>query len=120
MKKLINPIFLCCLLISVSCTENEDPAMACGVSDPIENLPWLKQMAENASSGGLSEFAYIAKAKYKGKRVFYLGSCCPNCSWALILYDCERNTLTDEIGFDDLEDTKVIWQTSDNQCAFSG
>lgn len=117
MKKLIYPI-LCCVLFTFACSVDEGPAMACGVSDPIENLPWLKQMSENASSGGLSEFAYIANAKYEGKRVFYLGSCCPNCSWALILYDCEGNALTDEIGFDDLENQKIIWRPKKYQCQF--
>jgi hypothetical protein len=97
-------LILFCLLFSFACDEKEDPVTACGVSDPLENLAWLKQMAENAAIGGLSEFSYITQAKYKGKRVFYQGSCCPNCSWALILYD--------------LEDSEVIWQPDGSQCDF--
>lgn len=118
MKKSIIPILIC-FIIGFSCGVKEYPASACGVNDPIENLTWLKQLAENASGGGLSEYAYITQAKYKGKRVFYLGSCCPNCNWALILYDCEGNRLNDEISFDDLEESKVIWHGVNYKCTFS-
>ncbi|WP_339703233.1 hypothetical protein [Algoriphagus aquimarinus] len=117
MKKSIYPI-LFFLLIGFACEEKDDPATACGVSDPIENLPWLKQLAESASTGGLSEYAYITQAKYKGKRVFYQGSCCPNCSWALILLDCEGNRINEEISFDDLEDSEVIWKPGNSECVF--
>lgn len=111
-------LVLFCVLVGFSCDEKDDPTTACGVSDPVENLAWLKQLAEEASSGGLSEYAYITQAKYKGKRVFYLGSCCPNCNWALILYDCEGNALDDEISFDDLEESKLIWHPENYQCTF--
>ncbi|MEB2775026.1 hypothetical protein SYJ56_06895 [Algoriphagus sp. D3-2-R+10] len=117
MKKSLFPL-LFCLLFSFACQESDDPATACGVSDPIENIAWLKQLAEESATGGLAEFSYIAQAKYKGKRVFYWGSCCPNCSWALVLRNCDGNRINDEISFDDLEDTKVIWQHENSQCNF--
>lgn len=115
MKKSICPILLF-IIIGFACQEKDDPATACGVSDPIENIAWLKQLAESASTGGLSEYAYITQAKYKGKRVFYQGSCCPNCSWALILFDCEGNRINEEIRFDDLEDSEVIWKPGNSEC----
>ncbi|WP_057939741.1 hypothetical protein [Algoriphagus resistens] len=117
MKKLFYPL-LFCLLFSFACDEKEDPATACGVSDPIENIPWLKQWAEESAKESMAEFSYIAQAKYKGKRVFYWGSCCPNCSWALVLRDCEGDRINDEISFDDLEDTQIIWDPEDSQCQF--
>ncbi len=117
MKRSIYPI-LFCLILNFACLEKDEPTTACGVTDPVENLPWLKQLAANAASGGLSEYAYITQAKYKGKRLFYLGICCPACSWALILYDCEGNRINEEISFDDLEDSAVIWHTENYQCQF--
>lgn len=117
MKKSLYPV-LFCLLAGFSCAEKDDPATACGVIDPVENLAWLKQLAENAAIGGLSEFSYITQAKYKGKRVFYQGSCCPNCFWVLILYDCEGNRINEEISLNDLEDSLVIWQPENFQCSF--
>ncbi|WP_439489849.1 hypothetical protein [Algoriphagus sp.] len=117
MKKALYPI-LFCLVLSFACKDNEDPATACGVSDPVENIPWLKQLAEESATGGLAEFSYIAQAKYRGKRVFYWGSCCPNCSWALILLDCSGDRVAGEYTFDDLDDQKVIWRPENSQCSF--
>ena len=116
MKKALYPI-LFCLVLSFSCKDNEDPATACGVSDPVENIPWIKQWAEESAKGGLAEFSYIAQAKYKGKRVLYWGSCCPMCLWALILRDCSGDRIEGDYTFDDLEDVKVIWEPENSQCA---
>jgi hypothetical protein len=111
-------LILSFLLIGFACQENDDPATACGVNDPIENIAWLKQLAEESSTGGLSEFSYISQAKYKGKRVFYWASCCPNCSWALILRDCDGEALDQNITLDELEDIQVIWRPENFQCQF--
>ncbi|MEB2775027.1 hypothetical protein SYJ56_06900 [Algoriphagus sp. D3-2-R+10] len=115
MKKSLYPL-LFCLLFSFACDEKEDPATACGVSDPINDLPWLLEMKESLSEGGMGDLFYIMQAKYKGKRVFYQGNCCAQCSTLLIFYDCGGNGINEEISYDDLEDSKVIWQPENSQC----
>lgn len=115
MKKSIYPL-LFCVLFSFACDEKEDPAIACGVNDPIENIPWIQQWVEESANDSMVEFSYIAQAKYKGKRVFYWGSCCPNCSWAFVLRDCSGNRIEGEYTFDDLKDREVVWKPDNYQC----
>ncbi|WPR76300.1 hypothetical protein [Algoriphagus sp. NG3] len=117
MKKAFYPI-LFCLVLSFGCKDNEDPATACGVSDPMNDLPWLVEMKESLSQGGMGDSFYILQAKYKGKRVFYKGSCCPQCSTMLVFYDCDGNGINDDISYDDLDDQKVIWRPENSQCSF--
>jgi hypothetical protein len=117
MKKPLYLVFIC-LLFAFSCTEDEDPATACGVADPIENLAWLQEMTENLSEGSLSEYSYIKQATYKGETVFFPGSCCPHCNTALILYDCSGNAIQEDYTIDDLEDEKLIWQPANSTCYF--
>jgi len=117
MRKSIYPILLC-LLFTFSCDEDEDPATACGVDQPIENLAWLQEMEENLSEGSLSEYSYIKQATYKGGTVFFPGSCCPHCNWALILYDCSGNAIQEDYTMDDLEEQKLIWQPANSTCNF--
>ncbi|PZX51351.1 hypothetical protein [Algoriphagus chordae] len=118
MKKSIYPI-LFCLLFSFACEEKDDPATVCGVSDPIESLPWLKQLVEEASTAGLAEYSYISKAKYNGHRVFYWGSCCPHCNWALVLLDCSGEKVNGDYTLSDLQEIEVIWHLENSQCNFN-
>lgn len=111
-------LLLFCLLFSFACQESDDPVIVCGVSDPIENIAWLKQLAEESGKSSLAEYSYIMQAKYKGERVFYWGTCCPNCNWILVLRDCSGNEIEGDYTFDDLEDKQVIWQLENSQCSF--
>ena len=113
MKKSIFPI-LFCLLFSYSCTEEDDPA-----TDPIENLAWLQEMAENLSARSLSEYSYIKQATYKGQTVFFPFNCCPHCNTALILYDSSGNAIQEDYTMDDLEDQKLIWHPANSTCSFN-
>ena len=117
MKKSIYSI-LFCLVFSFACDENNDPATACGVSDPVENLPWLKQLAEDSANQGMAESSYIMQAKYKRQIVFFLGNCSPNAAWALIVRDCKGDVLSTEIRFEELEEIKVIWKPENSPCRF--
>lgn len=117
MKKAFYPT-LFCLLLSFACEDNEDPTTTCGVNDPTNNLPWLVEMKESLSDGGMGDLFYIMQAKYKGKRVFYQGSCCAQCSMMLRFYDCDGNGINEDISYDDLEDSEVIWKPENSRCQF--
>jgi len=116
MKKTLYAI-LFCLFFSFGCDENDGPSV-CGVQNPVEDIAWLKQLVEDSATESLSEYAYIKQGKYKGEQVFYWGSCCPNCNWALVLRDCSGNAIEGEYTLDDIEDQKVIWQPENSLCSF--
>ncbi|SFT88639.1 hypothetical protein SAMN04489724_2562 [Algoriphagus locisalis] len=114
-------LILCCALFSFACnSEDEDfePTAACGVNDAISDLPWLKAKYEGLSTGELSEYSYLVQAELEGETVFYMGSCCPFCNWAIILYDCAGNSVEYNATEDELVDGKVIWQPENSVCQF--
>lgn len=103
-----------------SCDKKEDePAFACGVSDPVANLPWLKQMSEEAALDESTQYSYIAQATYDDETVFYNGYCCPNCNWLLTLYDCSGNTIEKDYSISELENNTVIWHPENSECEFN-
>ena len=77
-------------LVFYSCkTKTHSPGVsACGVKDPVNNLPWLKQKVDDAKSAGTAGKINIKKCENKGKGYFFY-------SWASI-------TLTQLLIFDSL------------------
>ncbi|WP_339925969.1 hypothetical protein [uncultured Cyclobacterium sp.] len=117
MKKLFYP-FIFSLLILFSCNETDNPDTICGVTDPLNDLPWLKTLQQGLASEEMSEYNYIGQASYEGETVFYLASCCPNCNWQLVSYDCSGDTIEGDYALEDLEGKKVIWKSEDSECVF--
>ncbi|AEL25611.1 hypothetical protein [Cyclobacterium marinum] len=117
MKKFTFPL-LFCFILSFSCIEDQDPETICGVTDPLTNLSWLKTLQENYASDEMSEYNYIGQAIYEGQTVFYLASCCPNCNWQLITYDCSGNKIEEDHTLDDLDSKQTIWKSEDSECVF--
>lgn len=113
MKKYL--FLLACSALFFSCNDKEEPAV-CGVENPVEDLAWIKKGIQLQTS---SEYEYLTQATYQGKTVFYFGSCCPSCNWALIVKDCEGNQVAGEISLSDLKDKKVIWKPANSVCTFS-
>ncbi|MDR7127748.1 hypothetical protein J2X69_000076 [Algoriphagus sp. 4150] len=109
-------LLLFCLSFSFACDVNHDPSIACGVRDPIENIAWLRQWAEESANHSDAEYSYIKQANYKGERVFFWGSCNPASLWALVLRDCSGNPIEGEYTFDDLKNQVVIWQPENAPC----
>lgn len=104
--------------ILFSCNEDERPVV-CDTANPLEDIAWIKAAVEEYSSSELSEYTYLSQASYQGETVFFFGSCCPNCNWALIVRDCQGNELTENITFDELTSQEVIWQPSNSACDFN-
>ena len=117
MKKFTFPLLLC-LLLCFSCNEDRDPETICGVTEPLTKLPWLKILQENHASAEMSEYNYIGQAIYNGATVFYLASCCSNCNWQLVTYDCSGNQIEEDHTLDDLDSKQIIWKAEDSECAF--
>lgn len=100
-----------------SCNENEEP-VSCGVENPVEDIAWIKAAIEEYSTNQNAQFSYLKQARYDGETVFFFGSCCPNCLWALIVKDCQGNVIEGDIAFEDLTSQEVIWQPSNSECVF--
>lgn len=116
MKKTLFPLLLL-VLAFVSCKETEDPIMACGVADPIENLPWLKEKIAEIKAGDYSDETSIIMATYQGQTVFYANTCCALClSFAPTFYDCQGEIVEGDRISLNLEDSQVIWKSKNSKC----
>ena len=114
----------CILLVFVSsCVSNEFPhANNCDVTDPTEDLPWLKaEIADLNGSEMGRKYWYITQASYKGETVFIVNSCCPHCGMLPPpVYACNGELLfraTDE-EYDHVGHERIIWKSADYACTF--
>ncbi len=94
---LITLLFLIHLFLYSSCLPNDNVSAACYQSDPIEELPWLKQLVEDFSKPKSGPFA-ITLVEYKGEAYFILGS--PTLSIPMnYTFNCQGKTLS-QLGID--------------------
>lgn len=88
----------------------------CNVSNPIEDLDWLK---EKINSVNQDEYSYYNMASYQGETVFYYGNCDPAINYVSIV----RNCTGDSLGFtfdlyDELTEISTIWKHENSVCNF--
>lgn len=121
MKSFLKNILLLLLLsISlVSCKEDENPLEICGVEDPVENLPWLKSLTESYNNSSQVIGYVFYEGKKNGKRIFYLDSCCPMCSYYSEpqFFDCDGELITNlkDKDIEEIEWTQ-IWRSEPHLC----
>ncbi|HWA32793.1 MAG TPA: hypothetical protein VG737_01620 [Cyclobacteriaceae bacterium] len=93
---------------------------ACGVADPVENLPWLKIEIQALKSSSLEADYTVSQATYKGNTVFWISICCPTCDVAPpTIKKCDGNVagqLTVDIQNSELSNTREIWKTNNGFC----
>ncbi|KAA0989062.1 hypothetical protein [Dyadobacter aurulentus] len=86
--------FLITLLISLSC-KDENPASkltACGVKDPIRNLPWLRELMDKAKADKQEDMLTITLVEIGGEQVInysLLHMSCIGC----VAYHCDGSRL---------------------------
>jgi hypothetical protein len=117
------------LLISLmlGCTNHDNDPMVCNVSNPVQDLSWLKAEIDEGdySSSQYADYT-VYQALYNGEPVFYTEICCPscnvappevrNCSGELVGYlDAEVNENL-KINSADLHNKKVIFETHNGVC----
>ncbi len=90
----IHYVLLLTLSLAVSCKKDERVDIsACGVKDPVNNLPWLKEMVDEAKRAGTANITTIRKFEYKGNAYFTYYQAhlsCMNC----IIFDCSGERVT--------------------------
>lgn len=96
----------------------------CGVSNPAEELPWLKTKIDDLKQTGLYELGqvYVWQIEYNGETYFVLDNCCPNCNSVLSIYTCDgedvssNQTISDYIYSYDKSINDVIWNPENFSC----
>ena len=99
----------------ISCGKEKSENNVCNVSNPVEELVWLKTMTNN-----LSEYDFIMIANYKGETIFYRGNCNPLANYVSSAYKCNG----DVIGYvndirSEISGDKLLWKHKDSKCNFS-
>jgi len=107
----ILPIIVLVLLFS--CRESESPT-SCATSNPVEDLPWLKEQINTSASSGLADYVYLIQGTYKGETVFSFLNCCPFCRFVPQVLDCQGNVIN--VSISDVTDQKVIWRPAKSVC----
>ena len=120
-KNTLNFAVIIFAIFIFSCNKSKLSNNTCNVSDPIEELNWLKkEIAElKQSNSEYSKASYYNIATYKRKTVFYYGSCHPSADYAFILRNCNGDEVSSvNAVMKDLKYVEVLWKHPDNQCAF--
>jgi hypothetical protein len=110
------------LLLMFSC--NKDAVVetnTCKVSNPVENLPWLKSRINLilTSNPDVSKYQYISIAEYKGETVFIFGNCNPLVISDFQVYSCS-NVFLGNVGVipsNELLNRKTLWRTPNSLCS---
>ena len=118
MKRLLYLLALASILIlsvMLSCDKDESKSDPCDVSNPIEELAWLK-----ATIDDLSEYSYIMIADYNGETVFYFGNCNPLANSVSSVYNCNGDFIgyTNDIR-SEITNDRLLWKHEDSECNFN-
>jgi hypothetical protein len=115
-RLLFLPIFLLTLACQeIEFTDGEQQALAkvCGVANPLEELPWLKEMMERHTTERICQLAGVVQGTYKKQIVYTVivsGAVC--CTCGNVVYNCDGEVvlLCDREEEKKIRDKKVIWE----------
>jgi len=121
MNRIVLLLSLCLLL---ACQEIEYPPLEgeaalseiCGTTNPMQDLPWLKEMVDEGQSDSESYYCQLYKVEqgtYNNKQVFVAqisGALCCTCAGNTV-YDCEGELLfvCEPDKEEKISDLKEIW-----------
>ena len=112
------------MALSFSCQEDVVPGPACNVENPVRDLDWLADIAEELDNSGLRDVFYISQAKYRLKTVFVVRNCCANCSTLPPpVYTCDGKQIGSigegkgDIDPEILDNSIVVWSTENFSCS---
>lgn len=121
MKKII--LLFALGLILLSCNkDNEYPVAACGVSNPVNELPWIKARIAEMETSSLRELFYVAQSELNGQTLFIFGNCCAQCNSVMPVYNYAGEELgligaqDGKYGTELLSGSSIIWKTENNNC----
>lgn len=96
----------------------------CGVSNPAEELSWMKSKIDEAKQSSLYEAGqlYIWETEFNGETYFVFDNCCPNCGSVPLIYTCSgedvssNETVSNYIYSFDKSSIDVIWTSENFSC----
>lgn len=107
-------------VFSCSQKDNTTNVNTCNVSNPAEDLPWLKNRIGSiiTSDPSRAKYQYVQQAEYRKNTVFIFGSCDPASFSTLPVYSCENKMLGNvgAIPADSLLNRTTIWKSQDSVC----
>lgn len=109
-------------LFSCKKDSNESPKEICYVSNPTEELAWLKASIESLEAGNAEnlKYSYYMTANLDGETVFYYGNCNPLINYTSSIQNCSGETLGSlSTLYTKLTDAKILWQPSGSVCNFN-
>jgi hypothetical protein len=117
---------LFCLLlfaIALSCSDESDCAEECenssfcGVDNPAENLPWLKEQINELEQWNHGDYFYFASVRYMGMPAILQSNCCINCDSRPRLLNCDGEEIeTDGFVMEQLTHFKLLY--GGTECTF--
>ncbi len=88
----------------------------CNVSNPAEEIAWLKEAINNVKN---DEYSYYAMANYKGETVFYYGNCNPAGNYVSVVRNCSGDNLGNTNALqDELTNITILWKHPASKCVF--
>ncbi|GGB82737.1 hypothetical protein [Dyadobacter sediminis] len=88
MKKLVLPVLIVCSLLSCKDNTVSSNVSACGVNDPIRNLPWLKNLIEKAIDDKEANMLTVTLLEFKGRPILNYSTLYMSC-YGCINYECD-------------------------------
>jgi hypothetical protein len=88
-------LFLAVIMLSMlSCkTSDNNHNLICGTANPLEDLPWLKQIKEVMAMNTRMAGSQIIRYSYKGEDVFWIDMCY-NCADDLVsVRNCQGDVI---------------------------
>ena len=111
-------------IVAFSCQKDNDDNLTttCNVSNPIEDLAWLKEQIQELEKTSLYESGeiYILQTEHDGNTIFILGNCCTACNSVSTVYNCEGEMIgyigDDTFNFNLIENSTIIWKAENSIC----
>jgi hypothetical protein len=110
-------------IVLLSCDDQNSTNLlsfsACGVENPAENLPWLKEVIESWKvQTDIYPYMYVSQGQYEGQAVIIFSNCCPFCSSTVPVFNCEGELLwyAPEHLDRTITDLEIIWKPLFSQC----
>lgn len=124
MRKTFHPALITIVLALVlvfSCKKEiiTTSSNTCNVSNPVEDLPWLKARINSIlTNPDASKYQYVAIASYNSQTVFIFGNCDPLSINPIPAYNCSGALLGNigDIPPAGIKNQKTLWKASNSVC----
>ncbi|WP_266364812.1 hypothetical protein [Tellurirhabdus rosea] len=103
------------LTAALSCRDEDSLTrhLACGVRDPLNNLPWLKAQMDDARQKKEENITTVVATEFKGQQYIRVYKMYMSCSFCA-LYTCDGNPV-DMSGLSTADQQALIKQVTEGQ-----